>query len=511
MTCANKFTNLRTLALAIAALELALRPSPNDKSKGNGPKVMILVPTPHLAHQIFSHLQTLSPYSSSSSSAPLFSLLSPRTLLAKGEKSPAWALPDTPIIISTAKIAMQFDLDTPQLTHIFLDEPDTMIGPLPSRHATSRDLYRHPLIRHPLPIVHVITQLLGITITREGTLDFAKRRNGVNTVWTSATMGREFKRFVKTRGWVRRGNRVVDLDFSPSASDNKRLIRERLLQAIGVSPNDGPQLGKSTKEKWERKGHEQKEPEHHVILIDHETGDFAPLTATSGLTGLNPRPKGQSASSSSSSQGYILETLALLHATSPPPPGKYALALPPEGTSLDQLGEALASLGVSTSLLTPEVLRVGIPPVAEGVAPPILLAARSSVPGLHLSQLQTVYMLGGLDVQGLSQAQRKNKGIVERMGFYDTVTGRLGRLGTDAMVDASVENEEGETQKVVSLVLAGSEEHDKLAKMFFGNVKGNKEDGEFERVKRKKLSEWDMETLNQILEQELQGESNSAN
>ncbi|AFR95207.1 hypothetical protein C343_03299 [Cryptococcus neoformans C23] len=499
----------KTLALAIAALELALRPSPQGIRKGNSPKVMILVPTPHLAHQIFSHLQTLSPYSSSSSSPPLFSLLSPKTLLAKGEKSPAWALPDTPIVISTAKIAVQFNLDTPQLTHIFLDEPDTMVGSLPSRHATSRDLYRHPLIRHPPPIVHAITQLLGIKITRDGTLDFAKRRNGINTVWTSATMGREFKRFVKTRGWVRRGNRVVDLDFSPSASDNKRLIRERLLQAIGVSPNDGPQLGKSAKGKRGRKGQEQKEPEHHVILVDHETGDFAPLTPTSDLTGFTPQPKYQPASSSSSSQRYILETLALLHATSPPPPGKYSLALPPEGTSLDQLGEALASLGVSTSLLTPEVLRVGIPPVAEGVAPPILLAARSSVPGLHLPQLQTVYMLGGLDIQGLSQAQRKNKGVGDRMRFYDTVTGRLGRLGTDAVVDASIE--EGETQKVVSLVLAGSEEHDKLAKMFFGDVKGNKEDEEIEVVKRKKLSEWDMESLNQILEHELQDGSSSTN
>lgn len=172
----------------------------------------------------------------------------------------------------------------------------------------------------------------------------------------------------------------------------------------------------------------------------------------------------------------------------------------------------MASLGVSTSLLTPEVLRIGIPPVAEGVAPPILLAARSSVTGLHLPQLQTVYMLGGLDVQGLSQAQRKNKGVGERMGFYDTVTGRLGRLGTDAVVDASVgEGGEGETQKVVSLVLAGSEEHDKLAKMFFGDAKGNKEDGEIEVVKRKKLSEWDMESLNQILEQELQDERTSTN
>ncbi|WVO12582.1 hypothetical protein L204_100187 [Cryptococcus depauperatus] len=489
----------KTLAIALEALKLALQERKSDSRSQKGPRIIIIVPTPHLAHQIFDLLYKLSP--PASSSTPLITLLTPG-LVAKGDKLPYYPLPDTPIVISTAKNMSQFNVShTPALTHIFLDEPDTLLGPLPSRHTSSRNLSSHPLIRHPPPIVSILTSLLDITITSHGKLDFSRRRDETNTIWTSATLTRDFKRFLKTRGWVRRGNRVVDLDFTQNASTNKKIFRQKILEAVGAADHA------AGLDRFERDAR-QKKPEHNVMLVNPVTGDMVPMDRD---TPSMAQPS--SIIPSIKLHPFILENFALLHSVDPPPAGTYSLALPPEGVSLEQVGRDLDELNIPTSILTPEVLQFGLPSFSssttqaegrgEAASLPILLAARSSIPGIHLPLLHRVYLLSGMDVSSLTPAQRKNRGMESRVTFYDIVTGRLGRLGMTTDVEATAKVGE---QKVVSIVLAETEEHTSLYKMFFPDSKQSSLDNgadtetEGERQPRRKLGRWDMRLLDDIFE-----------
>ncbi|ODN85675.1 hypothetical protein L198_07504 [Cryptococcus wingfieldii CBS 7118] len=476
----------KTLSISLAALQLALDAQAKSKKAGSGPSIILVVPSPHLAHQICDHLTKLCPPLKSPNDPLPFALITPE-ITPKGESTPLRQLPDFPIVVGTAKAFYQYNLETPALTHVFLDEPDTMVGPIPSRFAKS--IHTQPLIRHPPPIVHVVTSLLRIGIDRDGQLDFSERRNGVNMVMTSATIQKDFKRFCKTRGWIRRGNAVVDLDFSLGASEQRRAFRERLLAVIGSPPGTDPIAAARA---------EQHQPEHHVLLIDGVTGDLVPLDPSGPPAGLNPLPA--SSQRQNTLPSYMVESLALLHSTSPPPPGKYVLALPPQEISLPELGRELASLGIPTSILTPEALQVGIPSFPSDILPPIFLAARSSVPGLHLQDLWNIYLLNGLDIGSLTPSQRKNKGEVERVVFYDTAAGRLGRLGTD-----STAGTEGERQKVVSLVMAGGQEETWLSRLFSGELEREvSENSQKEKTDKKRmLKQWDMEVLNAAVEHEL--------
>ncbi|WVQ74066.1 hypothetical protein IAR50_003649 [Cryptococcus sp. DSM 104548] len=475
----------KTLSISLAALQLALGTQGKSKKSFPGPRIILVVPTPHLAHQIFDNLSKLCPPPKSPNDPLPFALLTPK-VVPRGETIPLRQLPDCPILVGTAKAFHQYNLETPALTHVFLDEPDTMVGPIPSRFAKS--IYSHPLIRHPPPIIHVVTSLLRIGIDREGQLDFSDRRNGVNMVMTSATFHKDFKRFCKTRGWVKKGNAVVDLDFSAGASEQRRMFRERLLDVIGSPPGTDPIAAARA---------EQQQPEHYVLLIDGLTGDIVPLDPSGPPAGLNPLPA--STNKQNTLPSYMIESLALLHSTSPPPPGKYALALPPQEVSLTELGRELASLGIPTSILTPETLQVGIPSFPPDIPPPILLAARSSVPGLHLEHLWNIYLLNGLDMGSLTPSQRKAKGGVERVMFYDTAAGRLGRLGTDLKAGT-----EGERQKVVSLVMAGGQEENWLSRLFSGDLEKEVSEDSQGKAAKRTLRQWNMEVLNAAVEHELE-------
>nr|XP_031861943.1 uncharacterized protein CI109_002773 [Kwoniella shandongensis]KAA5529015.1 hypothetical protein CI109_002773 [Kwoniella shandongensis] len=487
----------KTLGLAIAALNQAVRDPATEA------RIVILVPTPHLAHQVCDHLTRLSSASSSSSES-VFTLLRSLQTVTTTTKASSLPIPDTPIIVATPKVLAEYDLTLPHLTHIFLDEPDTMTGQVPPRYTAGKNLAHHRINRHPPPIVDVMNRLLGIKMDHQGRLDFTGRRDDVTTIWTSATMGREFKRFVKTRGWVKKGKGVVDLDFTEGATDKQVELRERLLSAVvattasGVpKPVEGSKIETGVVEA--RNSHAQSEPEHYALVIDPDDGAISPLDQDPTPLALVKRTI-TSFDESGQLSSYLLETLALLHATSPPPSGAYALALPPEGVSLDQLGRDLSELGVSTSILTPEVLQLGLPPVTDEDAPPILLAQRSSLPGLHLNELHTIYLLSGLDCAGLSPSQKKSGGVVERMKFYNLVVGRLGRLGTTQSGDDDLDL--AARQKVVSVVMRGSEEEKRLKDLFFEES----HHGGGEGAVKRELKFWNMDNLNEMVENEVLAE-----
>jgi hypothetical protein len=124
----------------------------------------------------------------------------------------------------------------------------------------------------------------------------------------------------------------------------------------------------------------------------------------------------------------------------------HSLVLPPEGTSLDSLSRQLALLEISCTILTP------------GQDPPsstsLLLTRRSAVPGLHIDNLHTIYLLHGLDMAGAPKAVGGVAATRQREAWYDLVTGRLGRLG---MAGGG---------RVVSLVMRGSSEEEGISRLF---------------------------------------------
>ncbi|WVQ97937.1 hypothetical protein IAU59_005056 [Kwoniella sp. CBS 9459] len=567
----------KTLALAVAALNRALQ-SPSKP----GVKIMIVVPTPYLAHQIYDHLLRLTPSSHDTDShgdhdlggqqrvqpqprpdpdhvfAPLFTLLRPISsgAVSTTKTTSSLKLPDTPIVLSTAKDLTQYDLTSSSLSslkYLFIDEPDTLLGPIPPRYYPPQLLSSHPINRHPPPIVKVLNTLLNIRPGKKGEMDFTRRYDHVNTIWTSASMVKDFKRVVKTRGWIKRGNKVVDLDFTETASDNAIALRDRLMAALPStmrSKEEGEGAGGGN---ISRSGISVKQKDtigHYALVVDPADGNISPLEP--GATSLPSRPgpsssdKGEPLAASPQQKKaispYILESLALLHATSPPPPGRYALVLPPEGISLATIATELSRLGLPTLVLAPHLMQIGIDTSAlsdsnnpdgesesadnreEPEGTPILLAQRSSVPGLHLKDLHTIYLLDGLDVGGLSQKQRKSGGVRDRFGFYELVSGRLGRFGTASspqgnggvhvqttidtqkrpsdMGARSRRHDETEPkQRVISLVLAGTEEEKRLGEMFLDKDEGT--DSISTTSRKKQLSQWDLEGLFGAVEKEV--------
>jgi superfamily II DNA/RNA helicase len=79
----------------------------------------------------------------------------------------------------------------------------------------------------------------------------------------------------------------------------------------------------------------------------------------------------------------------------------------------------------------------------------ILITSRSAVPGLDIPNLTRVILINGLDLAGVSPAQRARGGVKRRAAFYQVVSGRMGRLGSVTY------NQPGQ---VVSFVSEGSGE-----------------------------------------------------
>nr|XP_018265612.1 uncharacterized protein I303_01982 [Kwoniella dejecticola CBS 10117]OBR87770.1 hypothetical protein I303_01982 [Kwoniella dejecticola CBS 10117] len=522
----------KTLALALSASNIALK----SKTQG-GPRVMILVPTPYLAHQIHSHLMKLSPSSSLSGefANPSFTLLAP--ILPGRDSSPTIRdVPDTPIIISTPKDLLAYDhSNLNSLKHIFLDEPDTMIGSIPSRHSTPNMLAHHTLFKHPPPIIRVLNNLLNIRPASdgEGSLDYSRRRDDINTIWISSSLNKDFKRLVKTRGWIKRSNsHLVDLDFTQGASDKLKAIRTHLLNALEMKISAQSEYADSQTADTSMPSKHRK-PEHYALLVDPQNGSISTLDPSEPSTYIPPNRKtGQDDAenreirqvSENEKRGVpveMLEALSIIHLSSPPPQGKYALVLPPEGISLNALSEELSELGLSSSILQPELIHlesdsIFLAEIQSGSDPedgqgelPILIARRSSITGLHLRDLHTIYLLDGLDFQGLTKNKRQAGGVKDRMKFYELVTGRLGRLGTSdddstakpttaenkPTPDAShMKQRQRQRQRVISLVMDGTEDEKRLKEMFGHVVEGGQQWN---------LKAWDVEGMNRLLEEQM--------
>jgi superfamily II DNA/RNA helicase len=153
----------------------------------------------------------------------------------------------------------------------------------------------------------------------------------------------------------------------------------------------------------------------------------------------------------------MVEALASLWATSSsesdrPDPGQRSIVIPPEGTSVPALVSDLAALGVPVSLLD------------DPTSPPnaLLVVSRSQVRGLDLPDLSTVYILGGLGVDTVSKKMRANGGVAEKEREYAHMAGRVGRLG-------GREEGGGKSQRVVTIVLQGSEEHKAMERFVAGD------------------------------------------
>ncbi len=466
-----------------------------------GTRILIILPTSHLAQQVQDHLEKLDPLEPPGETETNHSLTLFTRLQACLNPSETSEIPTSPIVLATPKdIASYPTFPTSHLELIFTDEPDTMLGPVPTRHLPSYAAHTHPINRHPPVLLSVMNDLLGIAPEASTSkkndrlqLDFSNRRR-IQTVWTSATIHSQIRRFAKTRGWVRSGEEVVDLDFTVLASDKQRLTRDvagRLPEGISNGVEVIDDLTRIV----------GVEPEHFALVVDPVTGGISHLSSTASSAVKLP------------SQGKIgllapvlLEALALLHTTSPSPAGTYVLVLPPEGTSLDALSEEMDTLSVPNILLTPEAIASGLPG-----NPGLLLARRSTITGLHLAGLHTIYLLSGLDLGGLSTAQKRGQGQTGRTKFYEIVSGRVGRLGTSAVVVD--EGGEGMSkQRVVSLVLGGSEEERGLIDLFFvedGRMVGDEgsgsvgKDEEKKVVVGRKLGRWDLEGIEKALEGEL--------
>ncbi|ORY27746.1 hypothetical protein BCR39DRAFT_217976 [Naematelia encephala] len=437
----------KTLALSIAALTLAAA-----LAEPGATRVLILVPTAHLAQQIAEHLSLLDPTSTSNGAS--WAILNPTR-----------EAPRTPLVLATPRDMIEvadFASIYKDVTTIFLDEPDSMIGPLPAKHTPERDLAKHPLNRRPPHFIPVINGLLGLKASQADStghveIEFQDRKE-IQTVWTSATITSALRRLIKNRGWIRREDlesstrTVMSFDFSPHATPEQKQVAARFVSA---------------------EVHSTVPPEHFVITVDPATGTMQTL---------DPEAPPHAVTRSEQRKGQIdpllLESLALLYATSPPPEGKHVLAVPPEGISLDKLVADLASVGVDAVVLHPDTV-TDLPPSS------VLVARRSTVPGLHLPTLHTVYLLDGLDFAGMSAGQRKTSmGRRERMRFYDVLAGRLGRLG--ATLDR---------QNIVTLVMRGTEEETRMRELFFGN-KGSGITDDGERV----LAKWSGDDLKRTIE-----------
>lgn len=409
--------------------------------EGKGKRqALIIVPSPHLAQQVTDLLEAFSPKTG------LYALIDRE-----------WHTPDwkAKVIVGTPSNLLAAGLPPlPGLTHIFLDEPDTMIGQVPGRFDDGHRLRKHPVNMHPPPVVEVLNSLLGIKAQkRSGFIDYSDRRD-IRTVWTSATLGSDIRRFVYGRGWIQKDAGVVDLNFTAGATERQRAVTESLAaiaDEAGVAAAVLPAVNK---------------PEHYPFVVD-SLGRLHPL-GQGAHRGPKPQvPAKGKTNASGNLHPLLVEALALLHATSPPPEGTYAVALPPDGASGQELTKELRKLGVGSAELLPEVIAGGVPLPTQGEgSAPILILPRHAVAGLHLPNLHTVYLLNGLDMARLNQVKRGFRSTRTRDTFYSVVEGRLGRAGTHVPE---------RPQRVISIVEAGGEEERGLADLFEGKLKKERE------------------------------------
>jgi hypothetical protein len=370
----------RTFALALSAVHLA------KKSL----KVMILVPTPQLLDLIQGHVEALS---SSSLDNQCIWITTPKA-----------ALSDTRIETFSPNI-------------IFIDEPESLLSPLPPRHLQGGALRSHPFHKHPPPLSTLLDTLARL---------IARTATETRMVWVGADLNGLLKRIVRQRGWA--GMDALELDFVSGEGRSKKDIASLAGSEVAVDV----------------------EREVLVEPVEH-------LAYSVGSTGVMPLINEVKRDLPNYRTGRPIIDDSMIHAVVryqqqyPTPDGTTTMILPPEGYPLDQLATRLTSF--ASILKFPMSITTTIPPPNQSDAQEtsILLIPRSAVPGLDIQNLSRIILINGLDLAGLSPAQRSRGGVKKRAAFYDVVSGRLGRLG-------SVTYQNSWRGQVVSFVTEGSGE-----------------------------------------------------
>lgn len=459
--CPLQLADIRTFSLVLAALAIVNRDGP---IKG---RVVMMLPTPHLAKQIEDLLRALGGATASVA-----------TITASDEtvNMNARVILGTPsalLALAARKRNMTLGDRLKGVTHVFVDEIDTQLGPLPSRYAGAKQVKRHRSRLHPPPVALALDSLYGIVADRDG-YDFSGRNNRIRSVFSSATLDNHTRRHIYGRGWVKpKGDAavksVVDLDFTLGATPRQVALRDTMGEiaqragAVALEPS-------------------QRKPRHYAFVVDPK-GKLAPLDLESQSGGFDDdefappavnedgelvdldavgKKKGKMAKKDEKKPAMpvtLLEALAYLHTTVPPPAGTYSLAVLPDGASITAATEELETLGLMVLPLVPEVLAGGVSPPALDAPHIVLLTTRAAVPGLHLPHLHSIYLLNGLDVSKLSRQAKLAGGREGQSTAYSIITGRLGRFTTEVF---DVNN----PQRVVSIVPYDSYEEWALRHLF---------------------------------------------
>jgi hypothetical protein len=359
-----------------------------------GLKVMILVPTPQLLDLIQGHIDNLT-----STTSDNIWLTTPKA-----------ALSDTRIEMFSPNI-------------IFIDEPESLLSPLPPRHLQGGALRSHPFYKHPPPLSTLLDTLARL-ITKTGT--------ETRMVWVGAELNGLLKRIVRQRGWA--GMDALELDFESGDMRAKKDIAS---------------LAGSKDVREAEKGIEGHGAED-INRMEH-------FAYTVGPAGVMPLINEVKRDLPGYRTGRPIIDDPMIHAVvryqqdNPSPHGTTTMILPPEGYPLDQLATRLTSFASTLKFPMSITTTIPTPKKPDTEENSILLISRSAVPGLDIQHLSRIILIKGLDLAGLSPAQRSRGGAKKRAAFYDVVTGRLGRLG-------SVTYRNSWRGQVVSFVTEGSGE-----------------------------------------------------
>ncbi|BEJ16992.1 hypothetical protein CspHIS471_0603930 [Cutaneotrichosporon sp. HIS471] len=432
----------KTFALVLAALSIV-------EQKG---RVVMMLPTPHLARQVADLLSALGDVSVGTVSNEGEADMNARVLLGT---------PRAFLSLAGKKRNMSLGDRLRGVTHVFVDEIDSQIGSLPHARMTKNQLERHPSRKHTPAVADALDSLFGIRQT-DGYTDFSGRKS-ITSVFSSATLDNNTRRHIYGRGWVRpkggaAAKQILDLDFSAAATPRQVALRETMAQ---IAAREGAVSAQPI----------QRKPKHYAFSVSPEgklsaldlerSGFMPPVVDEKGREiDLDTLPLRRSANKPRPGLPVtLLEGMAFLHATVPPPSGTYSLAVLPDGASVAGATAELAALGLNVIPLVPEVLEGGVePPPAE--APHImLLTTRAAVPGLHLPHLHSIYLLNGLDVSKLSKSAKMAGGREGQSLVYSIITGRLGRMATEV-------GDPQNPQRVVSIVQHDSYEEWALRHMF---------------------------------------------
>lgn len=363
-----------------------------------GEKVLIIVPSLQLSDQVATLLTALTPDALTDNRS--VTLTTPQAALQ--DRQPLGA----------------------RFSTLMIDEPEAMLAPLPPRHLPPPALKSHPFSRHPPPLASLLDRIL---------LD---RKDGrkPRTVWTGAELNGLLKRVIRQRGWASRD--ALELDFGVGATQRAKADIEAVTGAPSTIPPNPPIV------------------KHVALLVDAFTGEAVPYeedveTAVDAL----PRYRsGRPEIEQAIIDNLISYETHLESGASNPT----SLVVPPEGHPLDLLAARInqTSIARGSPTSTPMCSVIGVSTGSTETA--MRVVSRSAIPGLDIPSLRRIYLVDGLDLSGLSPAQRARGGLKRRLGFYDIVTGRLGRLG-------SVTAESG--GEVISLVVRGSGEEAGLARI----------------------------------------------